>query len=59
MACLIVGTFRTSRDVRLKSGMHSKADATLPDTFSVDVRAGAIFRNAFKLICPVQPRFQK
>jgi hypothetical protein len=36
-----------------------KADAALPDRFSIDVRAGVIFCNAFKLICPVQSRFQK
>jgi hypothetical protein len=39
--------------------MRRKADAALPDTFSIDVRAGVIFRNAFKLICPVQSRLQK
>jgi hypothetical protein len=38
---------------------NRKAGATLPDTVSVDVRADVIFRNAFKLICPVQSRFQK
>jgi hypothetical protein len=38
---------------------NRKADGTLPDTVSVDVRADVIFRNAFKLICPVQSRFQK
>lgn len=56
---VVGGTFRTSRDVRFETGMQRKADATLPDTFSVDVRAGAIFRNVFRLICPVQSRFQK
>jgi hypothetical protein len=50
-----IGAFRDP----LESGMRSKADAILPETFWVGVRAGTIFRNAFKLICPVQSCFQK
>jgi len=39
------------RDVRLESGMRSEAAECTPDTLSIDVRAGANFRNALKLIC--------
>jgi hypothetical protein len=53
------GTFRTSRDLCLESGMRSKADECAPDTLMIDVRDGAIFRNGFRLICPVQPGVQK
>jgi hypothetical protein len=39
--------------------MRRQADKCAPDTLTGDVRDGAIFRNALKLICPVQPDVQK
>jgi len=57
--CPLPGSFRTSRDVRLESGMRSKADEYAPGTLTVDVRADAIFCSRLNVICPVQSRFQK
>jgi hypothetical protein len=54
-----LGAFRTLHDVRLESGMRSKADECTPDTLTVDARGGAIFCNGPKAIFPVQPCFQK